>query len=391
MADPEAEADDGSGGVPDGLSQTGVADLSPGTIAMLLLCVVGLALITGFLRAIPRTATAFGIGTLLALALNPLVASFQRRLALRRSVAVATVLACLFAGLALVVTLLVPPAVRQARNLSSDLPAIVKDLGDLPVVGRRLQDAKVPAKLDEAVRKLPTRLAGDASPVTQAGRSLLGGAVLAFATLLLATTLLVDGERLLRSARRVVPPDRRDQADRLARTAYQVVGRYVAGSVTVAVLAGVVNLIAGLVLGVPLAPLAAVNVTLWNLVPQIGGLFGAVPFILLGLSRGPGTGAACAIVFVAYMTIENHLIQPLLIGNAVKLSPPITMTAALIGVAAGGVVGALVVIPLVGALKAIYVELRKPPAAMWAAPEPGDATGEDGRPAAPAAQRKAEG
>ncbi len=357
MVDPEADAECPSGRVADG----GAVDLSPGTIAMLLLCVVGLALITGFLRAVPRTATAVGIGTLIALALNPLVTSFQRRLALSRSVAVATVLSCLFAALALIITLLVPPAVRQARNLSSDLPSVVKDLGDLPLVGRQLREAKVPARLDEAVRKLPTRLAGDTSPVTRAGRSLLAGAVLAFSTLLLATTLLVDGERLLRSARKLVPPDRRRQADRLARTAYQVVGRYVAGSVTVAVLAGVVNLIAGLVLGVPLAPLAAVNVTLWNLVPQIGGLFGAVPFILLGLSRGPGTGAACAIVFVVYMNIENHLIQPLLIGNAVKLSPPIMMTAALVGVAAGGVVGALVVIPVVGALKAIYVELRKPP------------------------------
>ena len=351
-------------------------DLSPGTIAVLLLAVAGLALVTGFARSIPRSATAIGIAALLALALNPLVALVQRRLAVRRGLAVATVLACLFAGLALVITLLVPPAIRQARNLSADLPSVVADLGQLPVVGPRLRDADVPAKLDKAVRDLPARLAGDASPLTRAGRSLVEAAVLAFFTLLLATTLLVDGERLVRSARRLVPDRRRAQADQLARTAYEVVGRYVAGSVTVAIMAGVVNLIAGLVLGVPLAPLAAVNVTLWNLVPQIGGLFGAVPFILLGLSKGPGTGAACGLIFLVYMNIENHLIQPLLIGNAVKLSPPVTMVAALIGVAAGGVVGALLVIPVVGAAKAIYLELRRsapPPAAETAgaaSPEP---------------------
>ena len=338
-----------------------VVDLAPGSIAVLLLGVVGLFVITGFLRSIPRTATAIGVGTLIALALNPLVVACERRLVVRRGVAVATVLAGLFAGLTLILTLLVPPAVRQARNLSGDLPAVISDLGQLPVVGGRLREADVPAKVDQAVRDLPARLAGDSAPLTRAGRSLLDGAVLAFATLLLATTMLVDGDRLLRAIRRLVPPERRGQADQLANTAYDVVGRYVAGSVTVAVLAGVVNLIAGLVLGVPLAPLAAVNVTLWNLVPQIGGLFGALPFVLLGFTKGPGTGVVCAVVFVIYMNFENHLIQPLLIGNAVKLSPPITMTAALIGVSAGGVVGALLVIPLVGAVKAIYVELRKPP------------------------------
>ena len=336
-------------------------DLSLGSIAVLLASVAGLAMVTGFIRSIPRTATAAGIGTLLALALNPLVALFQRRFHMRRNAAVATVLACLFGGLALILTLLVPPAARQARNLSNDLPGVVQDLGQLPVVGERLREADVPARIDAAVRSLPARLSGDASPLTRAGRSVLSGAVLAFATLLLATTLLVDGERLLASLRRLVPRDHREQADRLARTAYEVVGRYVAGSVSVAVLAGVVNLIAGLVLGVPLAPLAALNVTLWNLVPQIGGFFGALPFVLLGLTRGPGTGVACAIVFVVYMNIENHLIQPLLIGTAVRLSPPVTMMAALIGVSVGGVVGALLVIPLVGAAKAVYLELRKPP------------------------------
>lgn len=354
--------------LPDREARSGVVDLSPGSIATVLLSVAGLAVLTGFLRSIPRTATAIGVGTLIALALNPLVVLCQRKLAVRRGVAVATVLAGLFSGLLLIVTLLVPPAVRQARNLSGDLPAVIQDLGELPVVGERLRNADVPARVDEAIRSLPARLSGDTAPLTKAGRSLLDAVVLAFATLLLATTLLVDGERLLQSARRLMPPDRREQADRLANTAYDVVGRYVAGSVSVAVLAGIVNLIAGLVLGVPLAPLAAVNVTLWNLVPQIGGLFGALPFVLLGFTKGPGTGVACAVVFVVYMNIENHLIQPLLIGNAVKLSPPITMTAALIGVSAGGVVGALLVIPLVGALKAIYLELRKPPAPVASSP-----------------------
>jgi predicted PurR-regulated permease PerM len=362
MAVPGPDRQDGTGGpVAERPDPVAAVDLSPGSIVLMLVSFAGLVVLTGFLHSIPRTATALGVGTLIALALNPLVVACERRLRVRRSVAVAAVLAGLFGALALVLTLLVPPAVRQASNLSSDLPGVVRDLGDLPVVGPRLRKADVPAKADAAIRGLPARLAGDTTPLTRAGRTLLEGVLLAFATLLVAATLLVDGARLLRAARRLVPPDRRAQADRLALTAYDVVGRYVAGSVSVAVLAGVVNLIAGLVLGVPLAPLAAVNVTLWNLVPQIGGLFGAVPFVLLGLTKGPGTGLACALVFVVYMNIENHLIQPVLIGSAVKLSPPITMTAALIGVSAGGVVGALLVIPLVGAVKAVYVELRKPP------------------------------
>ncbi|MEO6715040.1 MAG: AI-2E family transporter, partial [Mycobacteriales bacterium] len=52
-----------------------------------------------------------------------------------------------------------------------------------------------------------------------------------------------------------------------------------------------------------------------------------------------------------------NVIQPIIIGQAVKLSPVATMAAALIGVAAGGVVGAMIAVPFVGAAKLIYLEI----------------------------------
>ncbi len=47
-----------------------------------------------------------------------------------------------------------------------------------------------------------------------------------------------------------------------------------------------------------------------------------------------------------------------MVGRSVDLSPPATMTAALVGVSAGGVVGAMLAVPLLGAAKAVYLELR---------------------------------
>ena len=72
------------------------------------------------------------------------------------------------------------------------------------------------------------------------------------------------------------------------------------------------------------------------------------------------TGVICLIVFLVYQQIENHVLQPMIIGRAVRLTPPSTMVAALIGVAAGGVVGGMLAIPMLGATKAIYLALRSP-------------------------------
>jgi predicted PurR-regulated permease PerM len=139
---------------------------------------------------------------------------------------------------------------------------------------------------------------------------------------------------------------------------YRVVGKYVAGSLLVALVAGLTTLTAGLILGVPLAPLLALWVMVWDLVPQVGGAAGGIPFVLFGFTQGAVVGVACAVFFVVYLQIENNILGPLLVGQAVKLSPPATMTAALVGVSAGGVVGALLAVPVLGAAKAIYLELR---------------------------------
>jgi predicted PurR-regulated permease PerM len=122
-----------------------------------------------------------------------------------------------------------------------------------------------------------------------------------------------------------------------------------------------VVLTAGLALGVPLAPLAAVWSTLTNMIPQVGGFLGGSFFILLALTKSPVTALLAAVIFLGYQQFENNVIQPAVIGTAVNLTPPTTMLAALIGGAAAGVPGALVATPLLGALKALYLESRGRP------------------------------
>ncbi|MBA3653953.1 MAG: AI-2E family transporter [Actinobacteria bacterium] len=337
-----------------------VVDVDWRSLVVVFAAFIVLVALRGLAHSIPRTLTALAIATILALALNPVVEAAERRLGCRRAAALAVVTLGVTVIVVLLALLLVPPAVREGRDLGAQLPRVVKDLGRLPLVGDDLVKNDVPAKVQRWVEKLPDRLNGNTAPLKRAGRSLADGVLAATVTLLLAITLLLDGQRLVRAVRRLVPGRYRRRADRAGGLAYQVVGRYVAGSLLVAGVAGVAVLIVGLALGVPLTPLAAAWVALWDLVPQIGGAAGGVPFVLLAITKGAGTGLIALLFFLVYLQIENHILQPLLVGHAVKLSPPATMTAALIGVSAAGVVGALVAVPLVGASKAVYLELRRP-------------------------------
>lgn len=328
--------------------------------AGLLFCCAAIFVLIEVVRALPRTGTALAVAIIISLALDPIVSSLSVRLRVRRAIAVAILAFAALTVAVLAALLVAPAAINQAADLGKELPAVLADLENVPVVGDDIARAGIPAKIETWVSSLPDRLAGDATPIRRAAGSAASGAVAAGLTLLVVVTLLMDGPRLAAAAQRLIPSKRRRRVDKAAGVVQNVVGRYVAGSLAVAGVAGCYVLVVGLVLGVPLAPLLAAWVALWDLVPQIGGAAGGIPFVLLGFAAGPGVGVACAVLFVIYLQVENNIIQPLLVGQAIRLSPPATMAAALIGVSAGGVIGALVAVPLTGAVKAIYLELRPP-------------------------------
>jgi predicted PurR-regulated permease PerM len=187
---------------------------------------------------------------------------------------------------------------------------------------------------------------------------LLTGAVALVTVVFIALAVLLDGEILVGRTRRLLPARARDRADEIARIFYRVIGKYFAGSLVVAVLAGFYILAIGLIMGVPLAPIAALWMVLTDLIPQIGGFLGGAFFTILAVSQGVTIGLVCLILYLIYMNLENHVISPLIVGEAVDLSPPTTMLAALVGGAAGGIPGALFATPLAGAVKQLYFEFR---------------------------------
>lgn len=333
-------------------------DLDWRSVVWVMAAFVGLLAVTALIRGAPRALTVLAVGTLLALALDPLVVRVTRRLGGHRVVGVVVVMVGLLLAVVAAGLLLVPRAIDQGRDLSRDTDRVVGQIEELPVIGDDLARAGTADAIRRGIKALPDRLEGEDTPLVGAAQTLADSLLVAFLTLLVTISLLLDGERLLRGVRRLVPAPRRARADRLGRLAYETFGKYVAGSLLVAGVAGLAVLAAGLVLRVPLTPLLAIWVALFDLVPQIGGAAGGIPFVLLGFSRSATTGAICAVFFVLYLQFENHLLSPLIVGRSVKLSPPATMTAALIGVSAGGVVGALLAVPVVAAAKAAYLELR---------------------------------
>jgi predicted PurR-regulated permease PerM len=298
------------------------------------------------------------IGLLLAIGFDrPVQALCRRAPRLPRAAAAAAVMLVAVAALSGVVLLALSGGSHADTSLSEQLPKAVARFEETPGIGPFLRDHHAADWVRRQLEEFPNHLAdgrGGASWLPTIGART--GDL--FWTLAIGIALLIDGSRLVDETRRRLPVRYRRQFGTFVDVSHQAIGGYLAGSAVVAALDALFVLILGLALGVPLAPALAVWAFLTNFVPQVGGLLGGAPLVLLAFSVGPVQALLALIGFVVYQFLENHLSGPTVISKAIDIRPVTSLLAALVGGAAGGMIGALLLTPLVGVATVVY-ELSK--------------------------------
>ncbi|MCT1619453.1 AI-2E family transporter [Janibacter hoylei] len=114
-------------------------------------------------------------------------------------------------------------------------------------------------------------------------------------------------------------------------------------------------------LGVPFASGIALLVFIGAFIPIVGALMsGFVAVALAFVAKGPITALIMFGIVIAVQQVESHLLQPLLLGRAVRVHPLAVILGIATGIVVGGVIGALVAVPLVAVLNAVGHNLLDP-------------------------------
>ncbi len=115
-----------------------------------------------------------------------------------------------------------------------------------------------------------------------------------------------------------------------------------------------------LILDVPLAPTLALLAGLFNFVPYVGALAGAVPAILVALTESPTLALWVALLFLCVQLLEGNVIAPLIQRRTIALAPALTILSQTILGTVFGILGLVVATPLtaamVTAVRMLYVE-----------------------------------
>jgi predicted PurR-regulated permease PerM len=139
---------------------------------------------------------------------------------------------------------------------------------------------------------------------------------------------------------------------------YGAVGGYVAGNLLISLIAGVLSTIVLLIVGVPYAVALGLLVALLDLIPLAGATLAAVLVTTVaGVTQGWTAAIVVLVFFVVYQQVENHVLQPLIYGRTVQLSPLAVLISVLVGAEVAGILGALAAIPVAAGLQVLILDM----------------------------------
>lgn len=184
---------------------------------------------------------------------------------------------------------------------------------------------------------------------------------------------LTQGSRMWSWVLSLVPADRHDRWESAAGAGWTAFSGFTRGMFFVALADGALAGIFLSVVGVPLALPLSVVVFLGAFVPMIGPVAAIVVAALVALAaKGPVLALVVLIGMVVVAQIDANVLQPLITGKQVSLHPVVMALVVAGGSVVGGLLGAVVAVPLTAVTWAVISTLRKTPALVGA---PGTAPG----------------
>ena len=297
------------------------------------------------------------IALFLAMALNPAVELLVRR-GMRRGPAVGIV----FVGAILVIVgiaaTFVPTLVREVNDLADAVPGYIDDLtsgrGKLGFLEREYQ---IVEKARDAIEKSGAGgVLGLSNTALSLTKSILNAVIAVVTIAFLTLFMLLEGPVWVERIYSLISEPAQPRWRKVGGDIYRTVGGYVTGNLTISLIAGVVSTGVLLMLGVPYAVALGLIVALLDLIPLAGATLAAIIVSAVGFLHSTTAGIVLVIFFVLYQQLENHVLQPLVYGRTVRLSPLIVLVAVLMGAELAGVIGALGAIPVAGSIQVIVVD-----------------------------------
>jgi predicted PurR-regulated permease PerM len=339
--------------------QARLVEVRSRTILRILGIAIAVAVLLELLWISRHVVAWFLIAVFLALALDPLVSSIERRLHVGRSLAIGLSYLLVVLVIVGVGATFVPKLIDETNGFVQALPGYAQDLthgrGRLGFLERKYHVVeKVREQVREGGAKRLLGLSGAALSITKSVITIIAAAV---TIVFLTFFMLLEGRVWVERFYALLPAESQPRWRRVGHDLYRTVGGYVTGNLLISLIAGVSATIVLLIMGVPYAVALGLLVAILDLIPLAGATIAGIVVVGISFLHSVPAGIVLLVFMIVYQQLENHFLQPVIYGRTVQLSPLVVLVAVLVGAALAGILGALAAIPVAGAIQVLLRDM----------------------------------
>jgi len=271
-----------------------------------------------------------------------------------------------FVLLLAVIALIVIPLINQINGLGKNIPVwvenITENIKEIDISGFVINEEAINEALTQWFERFTS--ADSLKNITGAIGGVAEWASIVLASFVFSVYLILDHDKVLDFVLiRIHSDEKRARVKKLVLDLEYKLGKWLIGQATVSAIAGTTL---GLVLAlfrIPFALPMGVLVALLSAIPSLGATIASIPPLLTALIvKGPVTALILLLIFLVYQQVENNLIIPKVMGNAVEVKPTLILLAAITFLILFGVWGAVLSVPAMVILKMcyeFYIDLQK--------------------------------
>lgn len=322
------------------------------SVAML----ASIALTWILLRLLSRVVTAITVllvGATLAYLLAP-VADRLEMWVRKRWLAVLILMFVLAVVLFLSLVLIMGPLIADLLALVEHVPDYVQQVEAwLHRVNEWLASRGIGTEVEQALTDVLESARSNAPEIVVGAVSVLAkigtGITEMVLSIVVATYLLLEGRGIGRRIYRLLPPASRHRFKEFELVVAQTVGGYVRGQLLLGLIIGLVAGVGMAFLGLPYPVFLGVVAGVFELVPNVGAVLGALPAVFIAAFESLPKMLVVAGYFFIIQQIESLVLVPRITQKTVGLHPVVALLALVAGFEVAGIVGALLAVPVVAA------------------------------------------
>jgi predicted PurR-regulated permease PerM len=329
-------------------------DISYQSIFRVLLVLAGLT----FLYFIRDVLALIFVSLFLSAAISPWVKWMHKR-SIPKGLSVVIIYLAAFLVIALIVFLIIPPLSQQINQLAGSFPDYLQQI----VMGfSEVQQFNLGSESLDTVQDYASSLQATFASLTEGIFSTLasvfGGIIFFLATLVLTFYMVTNEDLFIKFLHQVSPKKHAGYIETFIKRVQVKLGQWLRGQLLLMFVIFVLTLVSLMIFGVKFALVLALIAGLLELIPIAGPILASVPAIIIALSQSPITAVIVIVIYIVVQQIENNFLVPKVMQRAVGLNPIITILAILIGVKLGGILGAIVAVPVATVINMLLGDWR---------------------------------